>query len=151
MALLIRCPTEQAILLAGFTDDKGVMRFATQDPNLPGLHLKPTAGLPLHDQLMAKFKEFLQSKCINRESQLRLELNHNFEETIEVPGGEPFTLYLGLVSWDLEPPNNWPTMADLLRGMGKNRLRLPYMRAMQMLSHGLKDDLQAVETDKLPF
>lgn len=151
MALLIRCPTEDAILLAGFTDAIGVMRYATQSNEMPGLHLKPTSGLPLHDQLAARFKEYLQAKCINRDANLKLTLNHHFEETLEVPGGNPVTLYLGQVSWDLDPPNNWPTMADLLRGMPKNRHRLAYMRALQLLSNGLKDDLQAVETDKLPF
>ncbi len=151
MGLFIRCPTDEAILLAGFTDAVGVFRYVTESSDLPGIRIRPQSGLALHDQFMVGLNAFLQSKCLPRDLNLKLMLHPAFEDTIEIPGDAPVTLYLGQVVWDLDSPNNWPTLAELLRGMPKTRTRLAYMRAVQALAGGIKDDLQALETDKLPF
>jgi hypothetical protein len=41
------------------------------------------------------------------------------------------------------------TLPQLLRGMPKSRLRIPYIKALQLLADGFKQDVKAVEVSEL--
>lgn len=136
------CKTDNAILLVAVPDDRGVLHFPlSKDAPLPGLHLAVKALLPIFDQLTT-----LASTTLGQDVARKLHIWDEFADELTLPDGTLATLYVATLS---EVPTAsaeaWPVMPTILRSMEKNRGRLPYLRAWQILQGGLKLNTKAVD------
>jgi len=145
----IQCSTESAILLAGYlSPDFPVLRFITEGKELPGLHLTIRPNVMVVDQLRQRLVEFLGAGF----TATSIDLATQFAGTIDDPIVGPTTLYLASIpALAPNPPGKWATIPELLRAMKADRRRVAYLQAWQVLSSGIKDDIEAIETDKSPL
>ena len=150
--LQLFCKTPVAVLLLGVKDAKGVMRF----PSGPGEGEARTSGLridvrplvPINEQLMAAASTALATPLA-----LALDVVQEFADELTLPDGQAATVYLATVNETRAPQvqarSEWASMPDILRGMDKDRRRLPYLRAWQILTGGLTLNTKAVEASEL--
>lgn len=147
------CPTEQAILLLVVrTGATGLMRLPDGFNKPPGRLFSPRPLLPIAEQLYALAADTLQDPA---RSALVLEPNYTDRVLLrpELPEDDPrATASLYLVSCELasqDVSTAWPSFPELLRAMPRNRARLPYLRAFQVLAGGLHLNTKAIEAQEL--
>lgn len=144
MALLQFCKTPRAIIMVGLRQETGPMLFATESYVVPGLYFKPEVRHQLNDEIAGKITEFFGRELKN------LDITQEFSEEVVLQDESRATLYLatadGHVSISKDSLFPLPT---LLRKMPKNRNRLSYLKAWQVMTGSLTLDTKAVElTDK---
>jgi hypothetical protein len=139
----IKSSTSKVILLAVAPDEKGVLRAADDGLELPGLHFNVDVALPIGPQLQELFATQVELPGAER-----LDLDQEFAARLPDDGGD-MTLYLGRVELKEAASEAWATIPALLRRMHADRRRLPFLRAWQMLSGGLKMDSKAIESGDL--
>lgn len=142
----IRCSTENAILIVGVFDAKKVMRFPDDGHVHGGILLQPKRGLPIDPQLVdAALKALDQSVPPTAFS-----IYQEFAEVVSLPEVGDVTVYLGLINEEaLTATSEWASFPDIIRRLPKDRTRLPYLKAWQVLTGGLKLDTRAIENADL--
>lgn len=142
------CQTDRAILLVGVPDDNGVLKFpeSAGSEAAPGLHLEPRPLLSIDQQLMAE-----ATRVFGKDVALHLSLVQEFEDPLTLPDGKTATLYLGTLTpaAEIAVLPAWRSLPDLMRGMSKDRGRLPYLRAWQVLTGGLTLNTKALDLDEV--
>ena len=142
----IRCLTEHAILLLGVFDDKQVMRFPDEGKTHGGLLLNVDINLPIDPQLLDRAKAHVDTDFDAR----HVTIYQEFDEVIDLPDTGSATVYLGQVASEgLTAGNDWASFPELIRRLPKDRSRLPYLKAWQVLTGGLKLDTRAIENADL--
>ena len=137
----IYCKTKFAVLLAGIPDDKKVFRFPNNGKAYPGICFEPIPLMPISDQLSDQLQ-----KNLKLDQSVAMEINHDYADQID----EEYTVYLAIVDpKNYKAQSSWQSMPELLRGMDRSRKRLPFLRAWQVLSGGLKLDTTALENADL--
>ncbi|MBI2602247.1 MAG: hypothetical protein HYW48_04255 [Deltaproteobacteria bacterium] len=134
MALHIYCPTEKVILLVGFRADKGLLVFPSQNDRFPGILFDNVAGHFINDMI----RDRVEALTEGGQRGLRLNIEQEFAERMSLPDGQEATLYLGVVgefAGSLSP--DWKTLPELIRKMPKDKKRIAYIKAWQILSGGL--------------
>lgn len=142
------CPTEQAILLVGVPDANGVLKFPVTagTGGAPGLHFTPKALLSIDQQLVAE-----ASRVLGRDLSTRIDVVQEFADDVVLEGGVRATLYLGTVGKDLglQADPAWEALPTMMRAMPKDRSRLPYLRAWQVLTGALTLNTKALDLDEV--
>ncbi len=140
------CPTEHAILLVGVPDAIGVLRFpVTPDYGpAPGLHFAPRPLVSIDQQLVAE-----ASRALGTDVALKLDLVQEFADELTLANGAKATIYLGTLVKDagIAAAADWRSLPDLMRSMAKDRGRLPYLRAWQIMTGGLQLNTKALDLD----
>ena len=117
----------------------GVFRFPVgSDPAMPGIVVSAAASTPIVAQLAQAVAAAIGIEGTDGHA---FTVQEGFADAITMPSGEAATLYVGRVApGGVTAPRTWPSMPDLLRAMAKNRARVPYLRAWQVLAGGVNDD-----------
>jgi hypothetical protein len=141
MSLHVYCSTPKVIVLLGFFNPEKVLVFPSQNVQFPGLHFENKALVPIHDQILIYIENYFSLPS----SRAQFELDPSFAEPVRMEN-EDATLYLGIIK---EPGDNLPrylqTLPILIRGMNRDRSRLPYLKAWQALTGAREQDIRAVE------
>lgn len=149
MALQVYCPTSRGVLLLAVPAATGVYHFPlpiiSETGHSPGLWLEVTPLLAINPQLVALAEEVLGYQGLGG----KLNINQDFTGSLTDPQGNKVTLYVATLEPGLvEVVPTWPTLPQLLAGMPKDRNRLPYVLAWQVLTGALSQQTYAVELDK---
>lgn len=143
MSLHVYCPTETAFLLLAVRDERGLLRFPDESHDgTPGLKIDVKARLPIDEQLVAAAAKTLDVSAV------RLDIVQDFADEMPL-GTTTATLYLAEAVGVAPASAAWPTLPDILRKMAKDRRRLPYLRAWQVMTGGLKLNTKAVDVAEL--
>lgn len=141
MSLHLYSPTEKVIVLVGFFNSHNVLAFPSQNVKFPGLHFQSKALTSIHDQILA----YVEKHCMISDLRKDFELDASFSEAVKM-GEEDATLYLATVkNFEDKLPRYLQTLPILIRGMSKDRSRLPYLKALQALSGSREHSIRAVE------
>jgi hypothetical protein len=141
--LHVHCKTPVAILLAAVADDRDLRRFPQNGGALPGLVFEVSPGLPINIQLLETLWAHVGEKLKG------VDIIQEFAGEAELPDGRAATVYLATVNGRRELSGDAPTMPEILRGMAKDRNRLPYLKAWQVLTGSLTLNTKAIELDEL--
>ncbi|MEZ4741581.1 MAG: hypothetical protein R3B45_03905 [Bdellovibrionota bacterium] len=141
----IRCKTEQAILLLGVESKKGFLVFPSNSSKFPGMLFTPEGGKAILEQLDIYASEILTSELAQGE----LEICDRYFDIVTLDDGSEATLYLATVRNRPELiQNSWSSLPEQLRKMPKDKGRLPFLRAWQVLTGALDLNTKAVETQE---
>ena len=142
----IYCKCDHAILLAAVPDSRGVLRFPSNTQSLqPGLHVAVRALIPIYDQLTQAV-----SALIGQDVARQLHIWDDFADELTLLGGNAAIMYVASLNGVTpEMAETWPVMPAILRALPKNRGRLPYLRAWQVLQGGLQLNTKAIEAADL--
>lgn len=142
MSLHLQCPTDFAILLCAVADERGVLRFPSNDATeLPGLNFAVEAGVPINEQLVKAAENLLKVKLGGK-----LDVSQDFADPITRADGSAATLYVATVQEGAKRADeSWPSLPEILRNLPKDKGRVPYLRAWQILTGGLKLETKAVD------
>lgn len=139
------CKTDEAILLLGCESEIGPMRFPSESQDLPGLRIKVDPRMPITEQLLAKAAEYIGIEKVKR----HVDIVQEHCETFAIEGGKEITLFVGTMHFRHRvAQHSWATMPDLLKAMPKNRTRLPYLKAWQVLTGALTANVKAVDLEE---
>ena len=142
--MLARCPTDVAVLLVAVPDAHGVLRLPTSgDTAAPGLIVRVQPLAPIGAQLVEAAAAAID---LGPAAGLAVDVETAFADPVTLAGGEAATLYVARVAQGAATaPASWPSVPEVLRAMAKNRARVPYLRAWQVLAGGLNDSVKAVD------
>jgi hypothetical protein len=147
------CPTTQALLLLGVrAGEPAILRAPDALASPPGRLFTPRPLIPIDEQLAA-----LALEIAGPAARSTLTIEQEYTDLIpiraDLPAGHPeaaATLYLATCELPAIPAGAvWPSFPELLRAMPKDRARLPYLRAFQVLSGGLHLNTKAIEASEL--
>lgn len=133
-----------AVLLIGFPDERGVLRF-------PEIRFVPKALTPIAEQLLREASASAQTDLARR-----VTLVDQFCDETTLPDGTTATVYL--MTLDAHQPQGaaapyvdqaWRSFPDILRAMPRDRGRLPYLRAWQVITGGLTLNTKAVDLEEV--
>ncbi len=137
----IYASTSKIIVLVGFLDSNNTFLFPSQNVLFPGLHFENKALVPIYDQIL----NHIRRHCLLNIQGRDFELDPLFAQTLLVDNEEA-TLYLGVVRNLKEAqPRYLQTLPILLQGMRKDRSRLAYLKALQVLSGSREQNVRAIE------
>jgi len=144
---LLKCRTESAIFLVAVPDEDGVLRFPSDfsHPFLYGFHhlIKPL--LPVEPQLIE-----VACQGIGQNYGAFMQVYEDFADQISLTGDTQVTLFVGrLAHPEFRAPKTWLSLPDILRSMGKDRRRVAYMRALQVLTGALSLETKAVDVEEV--
>lgn len=144
--LHVHCKTSVAILLAAIPDERDLMHFpqsATSFAGLPGLTFDVSPGMPINIQLMEQLWAHLGEKIKG------VDIIQAFVDEVRLPDGRAATVYLATVNGRRTLTSGAPTMPEILRQMPKDRNRLAYLKAWQVLTGSLTLNTKAVELEEI--
>ena len=142
MSLILKCPTEYAVLLVGQPQGEKPMRFPLGDEITPSLVVKANTSISINEQLIEAAAKALNLSITGQQ----LEIEQKFHNPLNTAIGDKATLYLGTLSADVAiDTKDWVTMPELLRMLPKDRNRLSYVKAWQVLTGALSESTKAVD------
>ncbi len=143
--LLLRCPTEHAVLLLGLPDARGVLRFAPASSEILGVPFRPGPVLPINAQILAVANQALGMEIHGPD----LDICQEYTDRVVLEGAEA-CLYLAIFrSQQIVAPDSWQSLPSHLRQMVRGPNRLAYLRAWQVMTGSLTLDTKAIETNDL--
>lgn len=136
--------TELVLILVAAQDERRLWRVRADEPGLPGIVARIDYAAPLNKQIRRA-----AAAAIGLESRSEdLVVHGPLTPVIELDDGRQAALVLvQLTPEQLEAPSSWPTFPVVLRALPKNKSRLPYMKALQILSGALEQGVNAIEID----
>lgn len=150
MPLHIHCDTATATLLLAVECEDKLLRFPNDQNGWPGLTVKVDPMLGINGQLLERVKAepglmHTPPVSIWQEYSARLEPS---------PGRDISTLYVAVVrpgSMALQsmPWTQWQTLPEIIRSLPKDRNRLAYLKAWQVLSGALTETTKALDIDEV--
>ena len=149
MPLHIQCETPEATLLLAVKSPDGVLRFPNDETQWPGLSLKVNILLNINSQLMERSRQEFNDPT------LRIDIWQDYSAQIfDSTGAAVTTLYVAKYSPSDEvqaklPFQKWETLPALIRSLPKDRNRLAYLKAWQVLSGGLEENTKALDVDEV--
>jgi hypothetical protein len=143
--MLGRCRTDWAVLLFGVRANNGIWYFKRTNQNLPGFvrEVKPLVNIV--EQLL----ELVPAEFLD-ESNFRVQVQHDFSEPVLLEDKSLATLYVATTQTqhDLDM-TQWATLPELLRAMPRNKQRVAYLKAWQILSGAAYENVKVVESSEL--
>lgn len=133
MTIHIHCPTDKAIALVGFRSTNGLLIFPSNSEILPGIHFDCDSNLFINDQIKG-----IVEKLAGERLGIALEMIQDFAEPLPLEDGSEATLYLAVLNrstGSISP--DWRSLPELIRKMPKDKKRIVYIKAWQILSGGL--------------
>lgn len=139
----LTCPTSKAILLCAVEDAAAVLRCPVVHEVPPGLVVDVRPIIPINAQLAEVASAFFKAE-VGR----FLDIEQTFADPLVKAKGDEaaFTLYLGRLQAGaaIVAPPEWPTLPQILRSL-TGHMRVPYLRAWQILAGGLQLNTKAVD------
>jgi hypothetical protein len=140
----VNCRTPVAILLLAVRDERGVLLVPSPSRATPGIVFNVKGGAPINDQLRDVAAAYIGV-------QAKLDIDQTYADEFMLADGRQATLYVA-TGGNVGPLSSvggagWVSIPELLRAMPRDRARLPYMRAWQVLSGGLTINVKAVAGD----
>ena len=145
--VMLRCQTNQALLLVALADAEGVLRFPSDfsHETFYGLHVSIKPLLPVAAQILEA-----ASHALGFDVSRTLDLCQEFADEIPLSHEMKATVFVGLVTHpEFKAPAQWLCLPDILRSMPRDRRRLPYLRALQILTGALSLNTKAVDLDEV--
>lgn len=149
MSLHVHCSTDEAIFLVAVSCPDGLLRFPNDDTAWPGLgfHVEPLVGI--NEQLFKRAAAELGNGLAPK-----IAIWQEYSDVIKVNGEDHTTLYVGILrpsSQELEttPWQTWRTLPDMIRSLPKDRTRLAYLKAWQVLTGALEESTKALDVDEV--
>lgn len=149
MALHVHCSTDQAVLLAAVACPDGLLRFPNDEIPWPGLgvNVKPLVGI--NEQLLDRAKEVFGPALASQ-----LSIWQDYSDMIRVKDEDLATLYVAILrpspdQLESLPWQTWRTLPDLIRSLPKDRTRLAYLKAWQVLTGALEETTKALDVDEV--
>jgi hypothetical protein len=122
------------------------MRFPADPKDSYGLLIEVEGARPINEQLVDKAVQFFGKENVRRHVQI--EQSYSCEAAL--PDGKSITVYVATVAGRHRlASKEWPTMPELLKNMPKDRNRLAYLKAWQILSGVAQELIKAVELEDL--
>lgn len=148
MALHVQCETPRAVFVLAVTCSDGILRFPEDGSPWPGLGIKVNTLLGINAQLKARAVQALGDWGH------RCDIWQEYSALLNRDGIEPTTLYVGRISPNEEelktlPWQTWQTLPALIRTLPKDRNRLSYLKAWQVLSGALEENTKALDVDEV--
>lgn len=149
MALHVQCSTDEAVLLVAVNCPDGLLRFPNDASPWPGLSLKVQPLLGINEQLIRRSQAELGPDLT-----AKLNIWQDYSDMIREGNEDRATLYVAIVrpdSQELEnkPWKDWRTLPDLIRSLPKDRTRLAYLKAWQVLTGALEESTKALDVDEV--
>ena len=142
--------TKRALLLLGVPSERGVLSFPSTVPPKegphPGLLLDCDLQLPINPQLIDAAELYLQEEGLG----IKMHIWQDYSDHLLLASGEKVTVYIARLDRTIEDASSqgvMRTMPEWIRGLPKDRSRLLYVRALQVLSGGLTQETKVVELD----
>ena len=147
------CPTQSAIILLGVQLDSGPLRFPYKDAARPGVLFQPDSNVDMTSQILWEAHRFFASL----QASAKVTVVTDFSDPITLEDEQIGTLYLatamlaGKTDEDILSSlrKRSEVLPVLLRNMPKNRNRVPYLRAWQVMSGGLAERTEAISVADL--
>lgn len=151
MSLHVQCNTDQAILLLAIQCPDGLLRFPNDEAPLPGLRLKVQPQLGINEQLIARAQQDLTPALASQ-----ISIWQNYSDVVTTSSQESVTFYVGILRPTSETLDTfksdwkeWRTLPDLIRSLPKDRTRLTYLKAWQVLTGALEETTKALDVDEV--
>jgi len=142
MSLHLYSPKEKAITLVSFRNSENILVFPSQNTRFPGLHFDVRPLVPINEQIIVNIERY----CGLANLGPCLEIDQAFAELVNM-GDEDATLYLASMKrWEGDLPRYLQTLPILIRGLPRERARLSYLKAFQVLSGAREQDIRILET-----
>jgi hypothetical protein len=144
---LLKCRTDHGIFLVAAPDDEGVLRFPSDfsHPFLYGLHIQIVPLMPVEPQLTNVARQGL-----GFDFGPFLQIFEDFSDQLSLTPDAQTTLFVGrLAHPEFRAPKTWLSLPDILRSMGKDRRRVAYMRALQVLTGALTLETKAFDIEEV--
>ncbi len=143
MALLINCDTPHATLLLAVECEDGLLRFPNDASFWPGLGFKVDMMLPINEQLQSAAKKYIEDQWP------KVSIWQEYSSLLQHDGVMDSTLYVAKIrpDYSLLPSawQSWQTLPALIRTLPKDRNRLAFLKAWQVLSGGLEESTKALD------
>ncbi len=149
MSLHVQCETPTATLLVAVADPQGILRFPNDPLLWPGLTLTVNVMLGINSQLKDRATKDLG------EAGNHIEIWQEYSSPLLGSSGvAESTLYVSRLADDksqnsLIETKLWPTLPELIRTLPKDRNRLAYLKAWQVLSGGLQESTKALDVEEV--
>lgn len=151
MSLHVQCNTDQAIFLLAVQCPDGLLRFPNDETQWPGLHLSVQPLLGINEQLVTRAQQELSPELA-----AKISIWQNYSDLIRGSNEEQITFYVGILRPEAEtlnalpkPWQEWRTLPDLIRSLPKDRTRLTYLKAWQVLTGALEETTKALDVDEV--
>jgi hypothetical protein len=149
VGLNITCDTKIATLLLAVEADDGHLKFPIDSHYWPGLSFAANPVIGINIQLINRACDILGSlgQKIDIWQSVALPLlgnNRELESTLFVA-----RLNTTTESRAILPFNSWPTLPDLIKNLPKDKNRLAYLKAWQVLSGGLEETTKILDRDEV--
>ena len=142
----LKCKTDVALILLGVANQKGFLIFPTTATETPGLMFSPGGAQPVNLQILSQVSDYL-GLDLNGQA---VEICQEYSDTVTLASGNEATLYLATIRDRPELiKEDWSNLPDHLRAMPKNKNRLAYLRAWQVLTGSLTLNTKVIEADDL--
>ena len=142
--------TNQVVLLLGVPSSQGVLSFPStvpaQEGQLPGLLFTCNGQLPINPQLVEQAESYLREEGLG----IKMHIWQDYSDTLKLASGETATVFIARLDRALSDNSmkqGMKTMPEWIRALPKDRSRLLYVRALQVLSGGLTQETKVVELD----
>ena len=135
---------DKMLVLIACKDAGGLFRFPGSYLGLAGVLITKNASVSFQNQLDYALT------CAIGEHKLgsKITIEHAIWPLLEISCDQKILLLLGRISeGDFIAPISWPTLPDILKRMEKNRLRIPYLKALQLLCSSPDQEVDAYELD----
>lgn len=143
--MLNRCSTSVAIVLLGVMDERGIMRFPVDAPETPGLMFQPETLKPINEQIFDR----IEREVLSRDPGL-IDICQEYSCEVTLSDSRQATLYLATMKFqEKNAANQWDTMPELLRAMPKSRNRLAYLKAWQVLTGAMSENIKVIEQEEM--
>ena len=139
------CKTDLAFFMVGIKDEKGVMRFPDDKNVRPGIFIEVKPLIPINELMVDGLK-----RVLGPDWKPDFNICQELSEEIELEDGRSATVYVGTVpDHSFQAPGDWPSMPDILRSMPKNKGRISYLKAWQVLTGGLTINTKVLEAEEV--
>ncbi|MCX6118803.1 MAG: hypothetical protein NT027_14780 [Proteobacteria bacterium] len=150
MALHLYCNTPYATVLIAVPVNEAPLKFPNDASFWPGIGFKVDPLLSINDQILLAIHKVLPS------SGLKVHIWQEYSDLLQREGVMDSTLYVARIdepgSQQLDQPKpsfgetqTWSTLPDLIRTLPKDRNRLAYLKAWQVLSGALEENTKALD------
>ena len=136
---MLKSDLVQAVVIS--RDKRGVIRVANSGDELPGYPIKLDGVLAPAKQIVSHLEKKLNTKGFS--------IINFLEPLLTKENGEKYLCYLiELKDENFEIPENWYTIADMLRNFRQGKNRVTYNKVMQYMAGMANPNFKVVESDE---
>ena len=148
MTVHIHCPTDMAVLVLAVSCPDGLLRFPNDDSPLPGLLIKSKPMALINDLLAECAHQVVPAAGST------LHIWQDYRGGLKLADNTDATMYVARLTVGADaikdlPWPTWATLPNLIRSMPKDRNRLAYLKAWQVLTGALDESTKALDVNEV--